>query len=413
MQKDIFRKVSLARIASPEQLDQLLRVTAPKNWLSLLALFLLLGMAMVWGFTGSLPTKVSGYGVIVRTGGVLNVVAPAPGMVTSLRARIGDHIRANQVIAQLAQPERMTRIQAAREAIEEVRHERDRSLARLREGAHLEVGAIERQRADIRRQIKEYQDRAVIAADNVTVVDQLLKKGLVTRQALIDAQQKQVEVAGKIAQLETDLTQLDAKQFSTESQPLTQDAEMASRLAELERNLAGLTKDLAITANVVSPYGGEVIELKVDAGSMVVAGAPLLSIQPSVKDLELLIYLPAAQAKDAKPGMQVQISPSTVKRQEYGFMRGTVAFVSDYPATPAALMRNFQNEALVSELTNKGPVTEVRIAMTLNPTTPSGFQWSSSKGPPITITSGSICTADIVTREQKPIKLLFPSLGGS
>src|SRR5207248_816160 len=113
---------------------------------------------------------------------------------------------------------------------------------------------------------------------------------------------------------------------------------------------------------------------------------------------------------EAHADMRVQISPSTVRREEYGFMRGRVVYVSDYPATSAALMRNFQNEALVTALTSQGPVTEVRVEMATNSKTPSGFEWSSPQGPPSIITSGSLCSAEIVTREQRPIALLFPSL---
>ena len=37
MNEVLFRKVSLDRLSSPEQLDQLLRVTDPKSWLGLFA----------------------------------------------------------------------------------------------------------------------------------------------------------------------------------------------------------------------------------------------------------------------------------------------------------------------------------------------------------------------------------------
>lgn len=89
-------------------------------------------------------------------------------------------------------------------------------------------------------------------------------------------------------------------------------------------------------------------------------------------------------------------------------MRGKVVYVANYPATPAAIMRNFQNESLVTSLTNGGPVTEVRVELIPDPKTPSGFAWSSPLGPPITVSSGTICTAAVVTREQRPVSLVFP-----
>ncbi len=123
-----------------------------------------------------------------------------------------------------------------------------------------------------------------------------------------------------------------------------------------------------------------------------------------------MLYLPASQAKNVKPGMDVEISPSTVKPEEFGFIRGKVTYVSDFPDTPAELMRNFENEVLVRALTNDEPVTEVHVEMQKNPKTASGYQWSSARGPALTLSSGTLCTAEIVTRWQQPITLVLPSL---
>jgi HlyD family secretion protein len=137
-------------------------------------------------------------------------------------------------------------------------------------------------------------------------------------------------------------------------------------------------------------------------------GEPVLSIQPDAQSLELVAYIPSSQAKETKNGMEVQISPSTIKREEYGFLKGQVVYVSGYPATQAALMRNFENESLARALSGLGPVTEVRVALKTDPRTPSGFQWSTSKGPNVILSSGTICSMQIVTHRQKPITLVLP-----
>jgi HlyD family secretion protein len=143
---------------------------------------------------------------------------------------------------------------------------------------------------------------------------------------------------------------------------------------------------------------------------MLAIGAPILSLQSEADTLDVLMYLPAEKAKDARPGMAVQISPSTVKREEYGYLRGRIVFVADYPATTAALMRNFENESLVSSLTRRGPVNELRVQIEPDPQSPSGFRWSSPIGPPVTLSSGTLCVGTVVTRQQAPITLLFPSI---
>jgi HlyD family secretion protein len=405
---DIFRKVSLARLSSPEQLDQILRVTTSKDWVGLLATGLALSVAVVWGYTGSIPTKAAGQGVIIRSGGVLSVVSPAAGMVLALDVNVGDKIAANQVIAHVAQPVIVEQIKATREALAQLREDRERILKLQLQGSQLDVDAIERQIANTKQQIEDLRAQAKLVEQEIPVDQELLSKGLVTKQHIIAAQQKLVDISAQVAAAQARITQLEAQVFTSRAQPQQADTDFKARIADIERQLAGQQSQLALSANVVTPYSGEVIERKVDPGSAVAAGTPILSIQPDVRTLEALVYLPADKAKSAQVGQAVQISPTTVKREEFGFILAKVVQVNHYPATPAALMRNFQNEALVNSLTNAGPVTEVRVLLEADPTTPSGFRWSSSRGPEVIISSGTLCVGEVVTREQKPVSLVFP-----
>ena len=69
MNPTIFRKVSLERLSSPEQLDQLMQVTDPRGWLILSSFTAILVTAVTWGVFGSLPQTVAGMGKS-PTGGV-------------------------------------------------------------------------------------------------------------------------------------------------------------------------------------------------------------------------------------------------------------------------------------------------------------------------------------------------------
>jgi HlyD family secretion protein len=149
--------------------------------------------------------------------------------------------------------------------------------------------------------------------------------------------------------------------------------------------------------------------VKAYRGSAVSEGTPIVSVQSAVEALEGLVYLSAFAAKDIKTGMQAQISPGTVRREEDGFMKGRVTFVADYPATQTAIMRVLENESLTQSITAAGPVTEVRLELQRG-TTPSGFLWSSGKGPILEITAGTLCSAQIVTRRERPITLVLPVL---
>src|SRR6516164_11194384 len=124
MESNIFRKVALERLSSPEQLDQLLHVTGPSGWIALIAVFAVLLTTGVWGFTGSIPTKTEGRGVMVRTGSVLNAVSAGSGLVIDVYVGVGDHVKANQVVARVSEAAGMEQIRVARAALEEAQQDR-------------------------------------------------------------------------------------------------------------------------------------------------------------------------------------------------------------------------------------------------------------------------------------------------
>jgi HlyD family secretion protein len=410
MNTRIFREVSLARLASPEQLDHILRVTAPKDWIGLIAVFGLLAMTVLWGYEGSIPTTAKGQGVIVRTGGILNVVSRGSGLILNMQVKVGDRIKANQVVGRIAQPVLMERMKALREQLSELRLQRERATRRREDSTRLQLDALDRQRSNNDRRVAALDSETKLAAEQIPVEEQLFSRGLITRQQVIAAKQKLVTLQNDIDSLRAQNTHLEAEAFSLRSQPMQEDETMQAQIANVERELAAMSKEFTLSEEVMSPYDGEVVELKTYTGATVAVGEPILSIQPEAKDLELLAYLPSSQAKDAASGMEVQVSPTIVKREEYGFLRGKVVYVFNYPATTAAMMRHFENESLVRSLTASGPVTELRIQLERDPATPSGFHWSTPKGAPIVLTGGTICDVRIVTRRQKPMSLVLPYL---
>jgi HlyD family secretion protein len=410
MNTKLFRKVAIERLSSPEQLDLVLRVTSYKIWLALIAIFAVLGVTCVWGFTGSIPTSSAGEGLIVRRGGVTNVVSQSGGVILEIRAKPGDHIQQNQVIATVAQPLLAEKLRELRAALDEAQRRRAQNLQIQQDSANLQLTALEGQRASINLQIRQLEDKEGATTDQIHSEEQLLAKGLVTKQQVIAIQHSLAGLKEQVEGLRAQLKQLDSQAFNIKSGPAQSDAPMQANIASIERELAGAKQEASRAEVVVSHFSGEVLELKVYAGSAVTPGQPLLSIQPNDAALEVVAYLPAAHSKDTRPGLEVQVSPMNIKREEYGFLIGEVTYVADYPATPEALMRNFENRTLVDALSNSGPVTEIHASLRGNPRTFSGFQWSTSEGPPMKITSGTICSVQIVTERQKPASLVFPYL---
>nr|MCS5626355.1 NHLP bacteriocin system secretion protein [Planctomycetota bacterium] len=62
---EIFRKTSLERLRSPEQLDEPLRVIGRKESVALLGLGVLVALGLLWGVLGSMPDSGHGEGVLI------------------------------------------------------------------------------------------------------------------------------------------------------------------------------------------------------------------------------------------------------------------------------------------------------------------------------------------------------------
>jgi hypothetical protein len=92
MNSPLFRKTALDRLASPEDLDQVLVEPAPRGSLLLAVVLALLGAAALWGWFGSLPVVVHADGALVQDGsqfrglGALIYSRPSEGY----KVRVGD-----------------------------------------------------------------------------------------------------------------------------------------------------------------------------------------------------------------------------------------------------------------------------------------------------------------------------------
>jgi HlyD family secretion protein len=410
MNTKIFRKTSIDRLSSPEELDQVIRISAGGSWAALLGIVLFCTGATVWAVTSELPTTAVGSGLIVRSGGVLNVVARGAGVVQGVDATVGQHVSANQVIARIGQPVLSEHVRSLRDSLEEIARKRQQSLQLKRDEVAMRMTALSVQRSNIERSIGELNDQAALAADQIPVMEQLFAKGLVTNQQVIATRQRRIELLGQASDRRAQLSQLESQELELRNETTTLDQEIRFDLASRQREIAAATSELTLQETVTTPYAGDILEIKVSPGGTVAAGTPILSIQPDSSALEALIYVSALQAKDIRVGMDARVSPSTVKREEYGFLQGKVSFVADYPATAAAVMRNFQNEQLVQALTAAGPITEIHVALERDPSTTSGFKWSSRGGPPVTISAGTFTIIEVVTRTRAPISLVVPML---
>ena len=441
MQEKLFRKVALERLSSPEQLDTLMRVITPKAWLALVPLLALIVLATVWGWFGSLPTKVFGNKcILINPIGLADVSSGSSGRITDFMVKVGDKIEKGGEIARVAQPDLVDRIEKAESRIKElvgqenvVRSFADQgnsltqqTLGQQRQVFESQIGATRERAKYAQERQRLARERERLARERAGVQEELAKQGLVTSQSVLAVRQeeaaaRQDEVAARqdevAAMLEADglrnqIKQLPLTRLERDKQGRGEIANMEAQLSEARRALDSLVEAKKHAVSVTSPYQGRVTEIKAGNGMLVGQGSPVITVEladTGASTVEAILYVPVGEGRKVRPKMGAQIVPSTVKREEHGFIRAEVTYVSDYPATPQSMNMLLQNEALVRDLAGNTPPTEIRATLK-RADTASGYQWSSAKGPQVKLASGTVCSAEITIDRQRPLSLVIPIL---
>lgn len=375
--KKIFRQSALDKLSNPDQLDSLVKVTSPTGWLALAGCGVVICAAVLWGVFGQLPTKVVGSGILIKTGGIKEVTFSSQGRISDISVSTGDIIRQGQLIGRVEQPQLLSELGA-------LRLRREEALAAM--AVSRDVSALERER--LRRQIQATQVR-------IKSRTELVDAGLITKSAL-------------------NADENSLRQFQIQFENLAIEASReASSLSELNQKIKLTSDRLDQSSRVYSNFSGRVVEIRASVGQLVGPGTTFVTVEPmglDVKDLEAILYVPAGSGKAIEAGMTVQVSPATVKREEYGSMLGVVTSVGKFPATYNGMMTLLRNEELVRGLSQSGATLQVAVDFKATDNNFSGYEWTSPSGPPVTIEAGTICSGQVVTRSQPPIALVIPAV---
>ncbi len=410
---NVFRKVSLDRLSSPEQLDQLMKVTDARGWIILAAFAIVLGTAVLWGFLGSVSHEVPCSGMMVKSGGIFEVSALASGRITDLAVRVGDVVTEGQVVARLSQPELADKLLEAKAVVAELKTQNEEIVAHGSKEVALQTRLLAQQRETIAQSISAAQRSAKALRETVELQTQLVQEGLLTRQTALATRQQLDQTEQQIGDGQSELVQITVREQELRAKHEEEVNASRTKIGAQERIVAGLERELKAKGEVVSQHTGRILEIIADQGTLVGAGDAIVTLDlmgRTVKELEVVLYVPSSYGKKIQVGMTAYVSPSTVKREEFGLMVGRVTYVSDYPATSRGMLRVLKNDKLLAALVGNDSPYEVHADLLVDERTFSGYRWSSSQGPAIKIQSGTRVAAYVTVASRRPIDLVIPLL---
>ena len=412
MSAPFFRKSALEKLSTPEKLDQLIKVTGTKAWIALITIIVAIFTAIMWSFMGTVKTKLDVIGVVLG-GDVHEVVATAQGQLVELRVVIGSTVKKGDIIATIRQPELFQQIEDAKAVLSDRKFEMEKLMSYGNQGTQLQGEIISQSRVSIKGEIESEKKKIIFLNNQLESENVLLDKSLITKSQVANTKQ-QIEVAkNAIERLKGQIVETSSQQndlgFDIQQKVILQ----KQRIAEAERNLQFLTERYDNQKNIKSSYSGEVVEVLTDAGIVVSVGSPLFKLKNTLKtkqsQLRGILYIPSKDGKKIKKGMEALIVPSTVQPEEYGFIKGKVTYVSDFPITQQGMLTSVKNDQLTKQLLVGGPLFEVYVDFEKDPVSYSGYKWTSAKGPDIFLKEGTSCLGKITIKREPPVTLVVPA----
>lgn len=413
MGTSVYRKVALAKLSSPEQLDQLMRLTDARGWVILVGFGVVLLTATIWGIFGSIPQNVGGTGILVKSGGVFEVIALSSGRVTDVAVNVGEVVVEGQVVARMAQPELADQVREAKAVLAALQAEHAQSVAHGSKDLELQTRMLAQQHTAIEQSMASAQQSATWHTERMNIQETLVRDGLLTRQTLLTTRQQLDNANQQINDGKSQLAQIAVKELDLRNRREEEVRVSQTKIDAQIRAIVELERTLKQQGEIIAQHTGRILEILTEQGAVVSKGEAVLRLDllgRTVKDLEAVLYVPSIHGKQIRAGTPVLIAPSTVKQEEFGMMLARVTYVSEFPATTRGMVRVLKNDKLVAALAGSDAPYEVHADLLIDEGTVSGYKWSSSQGPPLKIQSGTIASAQIAVAARRPIDLVLPML---
>jgi len=354
---------------------------------------------------------------------VLDVISSSQGRVTKFLVRPGDRVEAGDVVAYVAQPDIENLREVARAEVAEAESQYRKIIEFQQRDVAVQNSYRKQKRQVLAQQQRFLEDRLKWLRERESINVDLAAKGLIDRKRVVDTKIEINAAMEEAARTGNEMKHLDLEESDATIFKEKERIDQQVKMAVLQRRVETISEKLKRNEQLVSPYSGNVVEFKVNAGEVVDIGRVLFSMLPQTRrggeggakitgqrggDLVAELYVRPEDGKKIQLGMVAQISPSTVRREEYGFIEGTVIGVATIPSTEDGMLRMLKNKQLVQELSGGGAPFEIVIELGVDPRSNNGFKWSSSAGPETEINPGTLAEGTITVRRIHLIGLLIP-----
>lgn len=411
MSKVEFRRAAIEYEASSEQFKELIRLTTPRDWIILSSFVFIILVIILWGFFGKVPTYVQGQGILLgKDASIFDAVAPEGATrVISIKVKPGDRILKNDVIAYLDAPDLGKQVIIAQNYLQTIKEKYAALTSTSQEEIKQRQIEFDQNQSIEKDAIKLHTEELAAVTDLLQRKQNLEKRGIMTREQVMETLTSYYAVQKTLEGIRTQLIQNEENIANFKQDWRERLLKLELQIIDAQRDLDKLQNELALSKVVHSPVEGIVTNIQASIGDSVKTGDPIISIASEGKGLDAILFIPAKDGQRVKENMKALVSPEIIEKEKYGSLEGIIESVSSYPISARSMLAILHNKELVDRFMKNNIAIGLRATILSDPSTYSGYKWSSTNGPNQKVSAGMVVTAEVTVEKQAPFSLIIPA----
>ncbi|KAG9561739.1 hypothetical protein KCV01_g21076, partial [Aureobasidium melanogenum] len=322
-----------------------IRLQAPRlGWILLGTGFAVVAAALVLLFCGHYTRHEQVMGTLVPRSGLLSLAPATAGIVTRVRVREGDPVRAGDPLVEISSEQASTSMGDTDATIArqlQLKHDRltadlgDLSRLGAMQGDEMRarLALLDSQMTQLKQQIDLQQQRADSAEALLEQWSGLSHTGVVTKLQLLQQRDTTLQNQSQVKELRAQHLQLQQQARQLRGQIDQLPATLSGKRNDTERQLADVTQSMAQNAvkrGVVlrAPTDGVVANVLVHSGQPVSADQALMAVLPADAPLLAELWVPTRSVGFIRPGVPVVLRYQAYPYQKFGQRVGRVQDVS-------------------------------------------------------------------------------------
>tara|TARA_B100001964_G_C14240300_1_gene604635 strand:- start:162 stop:1361 length:1200 start_codon:yes stop_codon:yes gene_type:complete len=360
-----------------------LRVIEPFAWLGIVAVLLGLGSTLAWSIFGSVRQSITANSVVTYQQGLKQIYSPSTERIEEILVEPGEKVTKGSIIARLRSESMKDQVEVNKMNLDEaleLNNTLDTLVQERLEQNHSINNKLELIYQPVAKSAQSLFDRQLITAN---VLAESKKDYLNNRIKYLENKSTLIDLRKKLYQ---DIIEKRGKYLVSQS--------------ELEEKYV-----------VKSPFEGKIIDVNYFVGEYPTTSDPLATLQEN--DAGSLLVMATTSSGDIdriSKNDPVLFTPANIERSRYGGIIGHIKSIQRAPATAQYIVNIAGNKMIGDNLVKSEKLYIFRVELEKDSSTPSGYMWSSGKGPPeqFKLHANLLGKTTVYYDERRPITVVIP-----